>query len=167
MVPNPSLSIPASEYAEKDRYMNQMVTMEWPDKPDGSPIEYVTSIKTAVIFKDAQNKEAAKEFMRFFLKPENLGPQLEGALARWFPVDKRLIDTPYWKATDDPHRVVEVAQYTQRPQTVWPHYLNYKLIDINAENAYGKAVGRVVLEDWSAEDAVEELIERIKQVAGS
>jgi multiple sugar transport system substrate-binding protein len=41
MVPNPSLSIPASEYAEKDRYMNQMVTMEWPDKPDGSPIEYV------------------------------------------------------------------------------------------------------------------------------
>jgi multiple sugar transport system substrate-binding protein len=167
MVPNPSLSIPASEYAEKDRYMNQMVTMEWPDKPDGSPIEYVTSIKTAVIFKDAQNKEAAKEFMRFFLKPENLGPQLEGALARWFPVDKRLIDTPYWKATDDPHRVVEVAQYTQRPQTVWPHYLNYKLIDINAENAYGKAVGRVVLEDWSAEDAVDELIERIKQVAGS
>ena len=67
MVPNPSLSIPASEYAEKDRYMNQMVTMEWPDKPDGSPIEYVTSIKTAVIFKDAQNKEAAKEFMRFYL----------------------------------------------------------------------------------------------------
>jgi hypothetical protein len=29
------------------------------------------------------------------------------------------------------------------------------------------AVGRVVLEDWSAEDAVDELIERIKQVAGS
>ena len=40
-------------------------------------------------------------------------------------------------------------------------------IDINAENAYGKAVGRVVLEDWSAEDAVDELIERIKQIAGS
>jgi multiple sugar transport system substrate-binding protein len=167
MVPNPSLSIPASEYAEKDRYMNQMVTMEWPDKPDGRPIEYVTSIKTAVIFKDAQNKEAAKEFMRFYLKPENLGPQLEGSLARWFPVDKRIIDTPYWQETDDPHRIVEVRQYTERPQSVWPHYLNYKLIDINAENAYGKAVGRIVLEDWSAEDAVDELIERIKQVAGS
>jgi multiple sugar transport system substrate-binding protein len=167
MVPNPSLSIPASEYENKDRYFEQMVTMEWPDKPDGSPIEYVASIKTAVIFEDAQNKEAAKEFMRFYLKPENLGPQLEGSLARWFPVDQRIIDMPFWNAKDDPHKVVEVAQYTQRPQTVWPHYLNYKLIDINAENAYGKAVGRVVLEDWSAEDAVDELIERIKQVAGS
>jgi multiple sugar transport system substrate-binding protein len=167
MVPNPSLSIPASEYANKDRYMTQMVTMEWPDKPDGRPIEYIASIKTAVIFKDAPNKEAAKEFMRFFLQPDQLGPYLENSLARWFPVDKRLIERPYWKDQSDPHRVVEVRQYTQRPQTVWPQYLNHKIIDLNAENAYGKAVGRVVLDDWSAEDAVDELIERIKQVAGS
>ena len=96
MVPNPSLSIPASEYENKDRYMNQMVTMEWPDKPDGGLIEYIASIKTAVIFEDAQNKEAAKEFMRFYLQPENLGPQLEGSLARWFPVDQRIIDMPFW-----------------------------------------------------------------------
>ena len=60
-----------------------------------------------------------------------------------------------------------MRQYTQRPQTVWPQYLNHKIIRLNAENAYGKAVGRVVLEDWSAEEAVDELIARIKQVAGS
>ena len=30
--------------------------------------------------------------MRFFLQPDNLGPYLEGSLARWFPVDKRLIE---------------------------------------------------------------------------
>ena len=167
MVPNPSLSIPASEYANQDRYFKEMVTMEWPDKPDGRPIEYVASIKTAVIFKDAPHKEAAKEFMRYFLQPDHLGPYLENSLARWFPVDQRLIDRPYWHDQSDPHRVVEVRQYTQRPQSVWPHYLNHKLIDVNAENAYGKAVGRVVLEDWSAEDAVDELIARIKQVAGS
>jgi multiple sugar transport system substrate-binding protein len=105
--------------------------------------------------------------MRYFLQPDNLGPYLENSLARWFPVDKRLIDRPYWKDQSDPHRVVEVRQYTQRPQTVWPQYLNHKIIDVNAENAYGKAVGRIVLEDWSAEDAVDELIARIKQVAGS
>ncbi|HET6518283.1 MAG TPA: ABC transporter substrate-binding protein [Geminicoccaceae bacterium] len=167
MVPNPSLSIPASEYANQDRYFKEMVTMEWPDKPDGRPIEYVASIKTAVIFKDAPHKEAAKEFMRYFLQPDHLGPYLENSLARWFPVDQRLIDRPYWHDQSDPHRVVEVRQYTQRPQSVWPHYLNHKLIDVNAENAYGKAVGRMVLEDWSAEDAVDELIARIKQVAGS
>jgi multiple sugar transport system substrate-binding protein len=144
-----------------------MISMEWPDKPDGRPIEYVASIKTAVIFKKSKNKEAAKEFMRFFLRPENLGPQLEGALARWFPVDTRLIDTPYWQDQSDPHKVVEVRQFTQRPQSVWPHYLNHRLIAVNAENAWGKAVTRVVLENWTPEQAVDELIARIKEVAAS
>lgn len=168
MVPNPSLSIPASQKNAEDKsiYMEKMITMEWPDKPDGRPIEYAASIKTALIFKQSKNKQAAKDFMRFFLQPENLGPQLEGALARWFPVDKRLIDTPYWTDQSDPHKVVEVRQYTQRPQSVWPHVLNHKLIAVNAENAYGKAVTRVVLEGVSPEQATDELIARMKELAG-
>jgi multiple sugar transport system substrate-binding protein len=168
MVPNPSLSIPASQYnTNPENYKERMVTMEFPDKPDGSPIEYTASIKTAVIFKQAKNKEAAKEFMRFFLQPENLGPYLEGSLARWFPVDKRLVDTPYWQDQSDPHKVVEVAQYTQRPQVPFPHVYNHRLIQVNAENAYGKAITRIVLENWSAEQAADELIARIEQLAGS
>jgi multiple sugar transport system substrate-binding protein len=167
MVPNPSLSIPASQKnTNPDNYNKNMITLEWPDKPDGSPIEYTASIKTAVIFKQSKNQAAAKEFMRYFLRPENLGPYLEGGLARWFPVDKRLIDTPYWKDTSDPHKVVEVRQYTQRPQVPWPHVFNHGLIQVNAENAWGKAVTRVVLESWPAEKAVDELIGRIKQLAG-
>lgn len=168
MVPNPSLSIPASQRNAEDKsiYNEKMITMEWPDKPDGRPIEYVASIKTALIFKQAKNKQAAKDFLRFFLKPENLGPQLEGALARWFPVDKRLLDTPFWQDTSDPHKVVEVRQYTQRPQSVWPHVLNYKLIQINAENAWGVAVTDVVLKGQTPEQAVDTLIARIKTVAG-
>jgi multiple sugar transport system substrate-binding protein len=168
MVPNPSLSIPASQKnTNPDNYNKNMVTFEWPDKPDGRPIEYIASIKTAVIFKQGKNQAAAKEFMRYFLRPENLGPYLEGSLARWFPVDKRLVDTPYWKDQSDPHKVVEVRQYTQRPQTPWPQVYNHKIIQVNAENAWGKAVTRVVLESWPADKAVDELIGRIKQVAGS
>ncbi len=98
--------------------------------------------------------------------PENLGPQLEGALARWFPVDQRLLDTPFWKDTSDPHKVVEVRQYTQRPQSVWPHVLNHKLIQINAENAWGVAVTDVVLKGQTPEQAIDTLIARIKTVAG-
>lgn len=168
MVPNPSLSIPASQLNADDKsiYKEKMITIEWPDKPDGRPIEYIASIKTAVIFKNSKNKQAAKDFLRFFLKPENLGPQLEGALARWFPVDQRLLDTPFWKDTSDPHKVVEVRQYTQRPQSVWPHVLNHKLIQINAENAWGVAVTDVVLKGQTPEQAIDTLIARIKTVAG-
>lgn len=168
MVPNPSLSIPASQKnPNPDNYYKHMVTMEWPDKPDGRPIEYTASVKTAVIFKDGKNKAAAKEFMKFFLEPANLGPYLEGSLARWFPVDQRLIDTPYWKDESDPHKLVEVRQYTQRPLVPWPHVFNHKLIEINAENAWGKAVTRVVLDGAEPAEAVDELIARIKAVAGS
>jgi len=168
MVPNPSLSIPASQYNNPDRsvYMEKMVTMEWPDKPDGRPIEYTTSIKTAVIFKNSKNKALAKEFMKFFLQPDNLGPYLEGSLARWFPVDKRLIERPYWKDQSDPHRVVQVRQYTQRPQVPFPHVHNHRLILVNAENAWGKAVTRVVLDNWTPEKAVDELIARMKELVG-
>ena len=168
MVPNPSLSIPAAvKNTRPDDYYKNMVTIEWPDKPDGRPIEYTTSIKTAVIFKQAQHKAAAKDFMRFLLQPDNLGPYLENSLARWFPVDKRLIDRPFWKDTSDPHKVVEVQQYTQRPLAPWPHVFNYKMIQVNAENAWGKAVTRVVLENWTPDKAVDELIGRIKQLAGN
>jgi multiple sugar transport system substrate-binding protein len=165
MVPNPSLSIPAAVKNDRpDDYNKNMITMEWPDKPDGRPIEYTTSIKTAVIFKQAQNKAAAKEFMRYLLQPDNLGPYLENSLARWFPVDRRLIERPFWKDASDPHKAVEVRQYTQRPQKPFPHVFNHRLIQVNAENAWGKAVTRVVLENWSAERAVDELIGRIKQL---
>jgi multiple sugar transport system substrate-binding protein len=168
MVPNPSLSVPASVRNTKpDDYFKNMITIEWPDKSDGRPIEYTTSIKTAVIFRQAQHKPAAKEFMRYLLRPENLGPYLENSLARWFPVDRRVIDRPFWNDTSDPHKVVEVRQYTQRPQVPWPHIFNHKLIQVNAENAWGKAVTRIVLEGWTPDKAVDELIGRIKQLAGS
>jgi multiple sugar transport system substrate-binding protein len=166
MVPNPSLSIPAASFNDKDKYLKRMVTIEWPDKPDGRPIEYTTSIKTALIFKQSKNKVLAKDFMKFFLEPANLGPYLEGSLARWFPVDKRIIDTPYWKDQSDPHKAVEVRQFTQRPQVPFPHVFNHRLIAVNAENTYGKAVTRVVLDNWSAEKAVDEMIARMKELAG-
>jgi multiple sugar transport system substrate-binding protein len=123
-----------------------MITTEWPDKPDGRPIEYIASIKTAVIFKQGKNPAGAKEFMRFLLRPENLGT-LPRELARpLVPGRPAAVETPFWKDTSDPHKVVEVRQYTQRPQTPWPHVFNHKLIQVNAENSWGKAVTRIVLE---------------------
>ena len=165
MTPNPSMSIPASQYTQNPENYNENIrTVEWPDKPDGSPITYKTSIKNALIFADSQNKEGAKEFMRFLLKPENLGPYLEGSIGRWFPVTKSLIETPYWAQTDDPHRQVHARQYTEREQEPFPMVYNYRFAQIQAENAFGKAIGRIGLEGWSAEDAADELIARMKEV---
>jgi multiple sugar transport system substrate-binding protein len=168
MVPNPSLSIPASTFNAEDKsiYREKMITLEWPDKPDGRPIQYTASIKNALIFKESKNKALAKEFMTFLLQPENLAPYLEGSLARWFPVDKRLIETAYWKDQSDPHKAVEVRQYTQRELVPYPQVYNYKMIQVNAENVYGKAVTRVVLDKLTPAQAVDEMIKRMKEIVG-
>ncbi len=168
MTPNPSLSIPASQYtANPENYTDNIVTIEWPDKPDGEPIVYMTAIKNAVIFKDSANKEGAKEFMRYLYEPENIGPYLEGSIGRWFPVMPELVETPFWQDETDAHRVTHRVQYTERPQNTFPFVRNHRFITVMSENAIGKAVGRIVLENWSTEDAADELIARVKEVVGT
>jgi multiple sugar transport system substrate-binding protein len=168
MTPNPSLSIPASQYtANPENYTDNIVTIEWPDKPDGEPIVYMTAIKNAVIFKASNNKEGAKEFMRYLYEPENIGPYLEGSIGRWFPVMPELVETPFWQDESDAHRATHRVQYTERPQNTFPFVRNYRFITVMSENAIGKAVGRIVLENWSTEDAADELIARVKEVVGT
>jgi len=163
MTPNPSMSIPASQYSQNpENYTTNIASIEWPDKPGGEPIVYMTSIKTAVIFEGARNVEGAKEFMRFLYEPENIGPYLEGSLGRWFPVMPALVDTPFWQDGTDPHREIHRLQYMERPQNPFPFVYNHRFMPIMTENAIGKAVGRIVLEDWSTEDAADELIERVE-----
>lgn len=167
MTPNPSMSIPASQFTQsEENYFQNIASIEAPDRPDGEPIAYTTAIKTAVIFKGAKNVEGAKEFMRFLYQPENIGPYLEGSLGRWFPVMPELLETEFWQDESDPHRVIHRLQYTERPQSPFPFVYNHRFIQIQTENTIGKAVGRIVLENWSTEDAADELIARIEEVVG-
>lgn len=168
MTPNPSMSIPASQYTQNpDNYNHNIASIEWPDKANGDPIVYMTAIKTAVIFEGASNVEGAKDFMRFLYEPENIGPYLEGSIGRWFPVMPELVDTPFWQDDSDAHRRIHRLQYMERPQNPFPFVYNHNFMQVMTENAIGKAVGRIVLENWSTEDAADELIERVESaVAG-
>jgi len=166
MTPNPSLSIPGKWLDEKaeDVYYNKIRTVEWPDGQDGSPITYIASVKQAVIFADSKNKAGAKSFISFLIQPENLGPYIEGAFGRWYPVQPALANTPFWTDTKDPHRSVAHKQYTTRPIVPWPQIYNYKVAAVQAENVWGRAMGRMILDNWTAEKAVDEMIARIKEL---
>jgi multiple sugar transport system substrate-binding protein len=43
---------------------------------------------------------------------------------------------------------------------------NYKFTILNNENVWAKAINRIANDKWPAEKAVDEMIARIKQVAG-
>jgi multiple sugar transport system substrate-binding protein len=160
---NPALSDAQRAQAKKNYYEN-IATAGFPNKPDGSKMVYRAAIKTGVIFKQAKNKAAAKQFVSFLLEEQNLQPYVEGALGRWFPVTKAGQESPFWKA--DPHRLAVYNQFKAGTVT-FEFTKNYKFTVLNNENVWAKAMNRILNEKVPVDKAVDEMISRIKQVAGT
>src|SRR5690349_23164793 len=159
---NPALT-PEQRAAGKKAYEEDIITASFPNKPDGSPIKYRSDVKTGAIFAAAKNKAKAKEFVAFLLQEENLQPYVEGALGRWFPATIEGQKSPFWQA--DRHRKAVYNQFTGGTQP-FDFTKNYKFTILNNENVWAKAMNRVVSERVPVDKAVDELIARIKQVAG-
>ena len=147
----------------KKNYYELIVTAGFPNKPDGSKMVYRAAIKTGVIFENAKNKKRAKEFVAFLLQEENLTPYVEGALGRWYPVMKAAAERPFWKA--DRHRQAVYNQFHAGTVT-FEFTKNYKFTIVNNENVWAKAMNRVVSEKVPVDKAVDEMIARIKVIAG-
>jgi multiple sugar transport system substrate-binding protein len=165
MTMNPSLSIPGKHLDDKnmENYLNKIATIEWPDPP-GRQIEYPVAVKQAVIFNNAKNKAGAKAFLATLLETDNIRAYTQGSLGRWFPARKDLAEEAYYTDGKDPHRKVAQKQYAERPLQAFPQTYNYKFAAVQAENLWGKAIGRMVLENWTTDKAVDELIGRMKEL---
>ena len=147
----------------KKNYYELIRTSGFPNKPDGSKMIYRAAVKTGVIFENAKNKKRAKEFVTFLLQDENLTPYVEGALGRWYPVMKAAAERPFWKA--DRHREAVYNQFHAGTVT-FEFTKNYKFTIVNNENVWAKAMNRVVNEKVPVDKAVDEMIVRIKAIAG-
>ncbi len=159
---NQTLAADVREQARKN-YYDLIITAGFPNKPDGKPMQYRTAVKTGVVFLEAKNKPRAKEFVQFIMQEENLTPYVEGALGRWYPVTKSGQARPFWTA--DKHRKAVHDQYAAGT-VPFEFTKNFKFTILNNENVWAKAMNRIVNEKVSVEKAVDEMIERIKQVAG-
>jgi multiple sugar transport system substrate-binding protein len=153
----------AQRDAAKVNYTEKIATAGFPNKPDGSKMVYRAAVKTGVIFKDAKNKDAAKKFVAFLLDDANLTPYVEGSLGRWFPVTKAAQQSPFWK--QDPHRTAVYNQF-MAGTSPFEFTKNYKFTVLNNENVWAKAANRVLNEKVPVDKAVDEMIARIKTVAG-
>jgi multiple sugar transport system substrate-binding protein len=147
----------------KKNYYELIRTAGFPSKPDGSKMVYRAAVKTGVIFSNSKNKARGKEFVKFLLEEENLTPYVEGSLGRWFPVTKEGQERPFWKA--DPHRQSVYNQFKDGTVT-FEFTKNYKFTILNNENIWAKAANRVINEKVPVDKAVDEMLTRIKAVAG-
>src|SRR5229473_2658496 len=154
---------PEERAAARKNYDELVRTGAFPNKPDGKPMVYRSAVKVGVIFANAKNKKRAKEFVQFAMQDENLIPYVEGALGRWYPVTKSGASRPFW--TEDPHRKIVHNQFSAGTVT-FEFTRNWKFTILNNENVWAKAMNRVVTDKWTPEKAVDEMIARIKEVAG-
>jgi multiple sugar transport system substrate-binding protein len=97
------------------------------------------------------------------LDEANLQPYVEGSLGRWFPVQVKSQQAPFWKS--DPHRQVVYNQFKDGTVT-FEFTKNYKFTILNNENVWAKAANRVINEKVPVDKAVDEMLTRIKAVAG-
>lgn len=153
----------AERATAKKHYYEDIATTGFPLRPDGKPMKYRTAVKVGVIFKQAQHKELAKQFVAFMLEDANLQPYVEGSLGRWFPVMKAAQESAFWQA--DRHRKSVHDQYASGTVT-FEFTRNWKFTILNNENVWAKAMNRVVNEKVPVDKAVDEMIARIKEVAG-
>ncbi|MCW5223301.1 ABC transporter substrate-binding protein [Verminephrobacter aporrectodeae] len=157
---NPVLTDSQRATARKN-YTELIVTGGFPDKPDGSRMTYRASVKTGVIFRDARNKAAAKQFVAFLLDEANLTPYVEGTLGRWYPVTRAAQQRAFWQS--DPHRLAVHKQFTHGT-VPFEFTKDYRFAVLNNENVWAKAMSRVVNEKLAVDKAVDEMIARIKTV---
>ena len=117
------------------------------------------------MFADSKNKQRGKEFITFLLQDENLIPYVEGVARPLVPGDEvgrgKAVVLARRSASD------VGAAAVRAPGTVpFEFTKNYKFTILNNENVWAKAMNRVVSEKWPVEKAVDEMIARIKAVAG-
>jgi multiple sugar transport system substrate-binding protein len=78
-------------------------------------------------------------------------------------VTKSGTQSAFWQA--DPHRKAVLNQFGAGTVT-FEFTKNYKFTALGNENVWAKAMSRVVNDNVTVEKAVDEMIARIKQVAG-
>jgi multiple sugar transport system substrate-binding protein len=97
------------------------------------------------------------------MEEDTLRPYVESALGRWFPVTKDSQKSVFWQA--DRQRKSVYDQF-MAGTVLFEFTRNYKFATLDSENVWAKAMHRVVNDKVPVDKAVDELIARIKEVAG-
>ena len=127
-------------------------------------MRYRAAVKVGVIFADAKNKPRAKEFVTFLLAGGEPHALRRGRARPLVPGDQGGARSGR-SGRRTAHRKSVHDQF--RPGTVTFEFTkNYKFTILNNENVWAKAMNRVVNEKVPVDKAVDEMIARIKQVAG-
>lgn len=161
MTVNPTLSIPGSQLSDEIAYYERLGSLGWPSRLDGQPMRSVVSVNQAVVFQ-AGNVDNAKSFLSFLLKPENLSTYVQGAQGRYLPVNKKIIELPYWQNPKDQHLRTAIANIRSKRKS--PSSLNSAYSEVITNNIWSHAIESIATGTTPLEKAADKAILEIKDV---
>ena len=164
MAPNPTLSIATALLEKRETYLNDLGTMEFPDRLDGNPIRHLVSVRQAVILATAKNKTIAKDFLTYLIQPEIIGNYLKSAGGRYLPVMTTAKQDSFWTNPEDPHVSTATETLTKGQTRLFYSAQNPIYSFVLEQNIWGKALNRIVVDGISPEQAADEAIARIKKI---
>lgn len=165
MTPNATISIAVAQMEKKEQYYKQIITMAQPTGPDGQPVTSLVSVKLAFIPKAAQHIDAAKDFLKYLIHPQNLDAYLKEARGRWVPVMPSIVKSDgFWTDPADPHRPVATKQEIDGPTMPWFQSFNPAYADVNAQQIWGKAEAAIMQNNVPPEKAADQALSEIKDL---
>jgi multiple sugar transport system substrate-binding protein len=170
MTVNESLSIPNALKSERpEDYYENTRTIEWPLGPRGNNFPIFGDIYLAMVFNEGDNVATAEKLVHFLAAEGWLAHYLNFSGERLIPPMQALLDQPSWLDPTDRHRMAAVMQVASRPTA---H--DYSVASGNwrhdrathQERVWATAIQRVVTQNITPEQAVDEAIARIKEILG-
>jgi len=161
----------STEVAVKEKhpewYFNEIVTHGTPGYPNdnqGKPVPAIVGYTNCMIPKGAKNVPVAKEFLKYFIQPKNLGEFVELGLGRWLPVMPALAKSPFWQNPKDPHLKGYVTQGLLGPTQPDYYVYNLAMAEVRSQHVFSMAMIDVAKEGVKAEVAVDKAFKRIQEI---
>lgn len=149
-----------------DDYANNMRILNMPAQVDGSPMPAQVGAGGGYCPKGGKNTAVAKDFMKFFIQPDNMNANLKGGLGRWCPSIPDVVKNDSWWTDPklDPHRSIYV-QTTVLGPTI-PNYIGFNPAtgQVNAEQLWGKCHANVIKNNMTPAQAVDVAFKRAETI---
>lgn len=170
MTQNLTLSIPLTQQLPVNGYnqdanqrYQQMVTMGRPQKVDGTDLPTRKGIKQAIVPKACPHPEAAKDFLKYLIEPQNLKELLMGFKGRVMPVMPELFEESLWSETTDPHLAAALEIY-QRPSMIPYEVTHSAFSEVQDQQLWAKAVLRVIQDKATPQAASDWAIAEMQRI---
>ena len=159
-----TLSTELAMIDDKEAYQS-IVTLGMPNGNDGKPMPAQIGAGGGFIPKGAKGAEVAKDFMKFWMQPKEMGANLKAGLGRWVPAIPQVVkDDPWWLDPSDPHRAAYVKEAVL--DLTMPGYEGFTPAwgQLNAEQLWGQAIAEVVRNNAAPSAAIDKAFKRAEQI---